>query len=94
LPAETEHELFRLAQEALNNVLKHVHARGVHVRLELASDYARLEVSDDGIGFEPAWAARDHGLERMRDVAVRLGGTLSVGTSIGTGTRVRATVPR
>jgi signal transduction histidine kinase len=94
LSAETEHELFRLAQEALNNVLKHAHARAVQVRLELASEYATLEVCDDGVGFEPSSATRDHGLERMRDVAARLGGTLSVESSIGRGTRVRAKVPR
>jgi signal transduction histidine kinase len=94
LAAETEHELFRLAQEALNNVLKHAHARTVQVRLELASAYATLEVCDDGGGFDTSSKNRDHGLDRMGDIAARLCGTLSVESSIGRGTRVRATVPR
>jgi signal transduction histidine kinase len=94
LAAEAEHELFRMAQEALNNVLKHAHARAASVRLELASDFATLEVSDDGIGFEPVSAPGDRGLERMRGAAAGLGGLLEVDSSIGGGTRVRAKVPR
>jgi signal transduction histidine kinase len=94
LSAEAEHELFRLAQEALNNVLKHAHARTVHVRLELASDYATLEVSDDGVGFELSSPTSDQGLQRMRGIALRLGGTLTVQSSSGNGTQVRVKVPR
>jgi signal transduction histidine kinase len=94
LSAETEHELFRLTQEALNNVLKHAHARAVQVRVELASDYATLEISDDGDGFEPSLATGGPGLQRMREVATRLGGLLWVETSVGSGTLVRATVLR
>ena len=92
--AEAEHELFRLAQEALNNVLKHARARAARVRLEFANDHITLEVADDGVGFEPALAIRDHGLDRMRDLAARLGGTVSIQSSIGSGTRVLAKVPR
>jgi len=75
-------------------VLKHARARAARVRLEFASDNITLEVSDDGVGFEPALAIRDHGLDRVRDVAARLGGTVSIQSSIGRGTRVLAKVPR
>jgi signal transduction histidine kinase len=90
-----EQELYRLVQEALNNVLKHAHASRVEVRLDLASNPATLEVCDDGAGFEPA--LRDgtgFGLRGMRERADRLRGQLAVESSPGAGTRVRISVPR
>jgi signal transduction histidine kinase len=95
LAPDKEQELFRLAQEALNNVLKHAHARHVRVCLELAADRGVLEVADDGVGFEPSLRGGDgFGLPGMRERAERLGGTLSVESSPGAGTRVRVQVPR
>jgi signal transduction histidine kinase len=95
LPPETEQELYRLAQEALNNVVKHAHARRVAVRLDVSTDRAVLEVADDGIGFEPALRGGDgFGLPGMRERAERLGGRLQVESAPGAGTRVRAEVPR
>jgi signal transduction histidine kinase len=95
LSPETEQELYRLAQEALNNVLKHAHARQVTVRLDVAGDRAILEVADDGVGFEPELRnGGGFGLHGMRERAERLGGTLEVESAPGTGTRVRAEVRR
>ena len=95
LAPEREQELFRVVQEALNNVLKHAHARHVRVRLELTSDCAVIEVADDGVGFEPAQHGADgYGLPGMRERAERLGGCLQIESAPGAGTRVRVEVPR
>jgi signal transduction histidine kinase len=95
LAPETEQELYRMAQEALNNVLKHAHARQVTVRLEVSKGRAVLEVADDGVGFEPSLQnTGGFGLPGMRERAERLGGTLQVESRPGQGTRVRVEVPR
>jgi signal transduction histidine kinase len=95
LEPETEQELYRLAQEALNNVLKHAHARHVAVRLDVSADRAILEVVDDGVGFEPSLRnGGGFGLPGMRERAERLGGTLQVESEPGGGTRVRMEVRR
>jgi signal transduction histidine kinase len=90
-----EQELYRVAQEALNNVLKHAHASRATVRLETCADRAVLEVTDDGVGFEAGLRGGDgYGLPGMRERAERLGGTLTVESAPGAGTRVRVEVPR
>ena len=95
LAPDKEQELLRVAQEALNNVLKHAHARRVQVCLELAPDRGVLEVADDGAGFEPSLrGGGGFGLAGMRERAERLGGTLDIESSPGAGTRVRVEVPR
>jgi signal transduction histidine kinase len=95
LAPDQEQELYRIAQEALNNVLKHARARHVRVRLDLTSDRAVVEVADDGVGFEPSQHAADgYGLPGMRERAERLGGTLHLESAPGAGTRVRVEAPR
>jgi signal transduction histidine kinase len=95
LAPETEQELFRLAQEALNNVLKHAHAHRVTVRLDVTDANATLEVADDGLGFEPALkGGAGFGLPGMRERAERVGGALEIESEPGGGTTVRVTVPR
>jgi signal transduction histidine kinase len=95
LRPETERELYRVAQEALNNVLKHAHASRVTVRLDAVDGHAALEVADDGVGFEPALrGGGGFGLPGMRERVERLGGSLRIESALGTGTRVRAEVPR
>jgi signal transduction histidine kinase len=94
MPVDQEQELYRLAQEALNNVLKHAHASRVQVRLDVAGNPALLEVCDDGAGFEPS--LRDgagFGVRGMRERAERLGGTLRIESAPGDGTRVLVSVP-
>jgi signal transduction histidine kinase len=95
LRPEQEQELYRLAQEALNNVLKHAHARQVRMRLAVAADRALLEVADDGVGFEPSLrGASGFGLPGMRERTERLGGTLTIESAPEAGTRLRVEVPR
>jgi signal transduction histidine kinase len=95
LSPDSEQELYRLVQEALNNVLKHAHAGRVRVRLGLAKSAATVEVADDGIGFEPSVRnAEGFGLRGMRERVERLGGTLRIDSSPGAGTCVHVEVPR
>jgi signal transduction histidine kinase len=95
LATEKEQEVYRLAQEALNNVLKHAHATRVSVRLAADGAGTLLEIADNGVGFEPSADGADgYGLPGMRERAERLGGTLEVESAPGKGTRVRVTIPQ
>jgi signal transduction histidine kinase len=88
--------LFRIAQEALNNVAKYAQARHVIVHLAREGEGLALEVSDDGIGIPPDAMRRpkSHGLLGMRERAALLGGTLKVERGVnGVGTCVQAWVP-
>ncbi|MBO0701518.1 MAG: sensor histidine kinase, partial [Candidatus Dormibacteraeota bacterium] len=96
LGRDLELGLFRIAQEALNNVEKHAEAGHVQVLLAFTRREARLEVADDGRGFDAGgdWTrAGSLGLLGMQERATLLGGQLAVVTSPGRGTRVVATLP-
>jgi len=95
LPPAVQAELHQIAQEALNNALKHAHARRVQVRLHLCEDATRLVVQDDGVGFEPAAAevGGGLGLPGMRERAHRIGGRLEIESAPGQGTSVLVVVP-
>ncbi len=96
LGRDLELGLFRIAQEALNNVDKHAEASHVSVRLSFTNREARLEVVDDGRGFNPAgdWTRSGSlGLLGMQERATLLGGHLAVVTAPGRGTRIVATLP-
>jgi PAS domain S-box-containing protein len=91
---EVEETLYRIAQEALHNVVKHAGAREVRVEVGRGPAGVRLRVSDDGRGFDPALVPDGHlGLAGMRSRAERLGGTLVVTASPGNGTVVDVVVP-
>jgi signal transduction histidine kinase len=88
--------LFRIAQEALNNVAKYAQARRVIVHLAREGEGLALEVDDDGVGIPPDAMRRpkSHGLLGMRERALLLGGSLTVERGInGVGTHVQAWVP-
>jgi signal transduction histidine kinase len=88
--------LFRITQEALNNVAKYARAKHVIVHLAREGEALALEVSDDGIGIAPDAMRRpkSHGLLGMRERALLLGGSLQVGRGVnGIGTSVHACVP-
>lgn len=95
LPAEVEFCLYRVAQEALNNIAKHAHAKRVAVRLELQPAEALLEVSDDGVGFDPATRSPSpsFGMIGMQERLREVGGSLAVESSPRQGTTLRARIP-
>jgi PAS domain S-box-containing protein len=91
--------LYRIAQEALANVVKHARARKVEVRLEEEGGQVVLRVSDDGCGFSLADAERlgdpwHLGLTAMRERAEMAGGACRIVSAPGAGTSVEARVPR
>jgi signal transduction histidine kinase len=96
--AGAEEELWRVAQEALSNALRHAEASGVTVTVE-ADGPGRgtvLSVADDGVGFDPearSIAARRLGLVSMRERIEAAGGRLEIVSAPGRGTIVRAWVP-
>ena len=84
-----EQELYRIAQEALNNVLKHAHATRAEVRLDASADVVCLQIQDNGTGFDPENAGLGgFGLRGMREHAAQLGGVLHVQSAPGEGTCV------
>ena len=94
LPLAVAEELYWIAQEALNNVVKHAQAQHVTLRLEFAPGQVCLEVRDDGIGFDPEQArqAGGLGLGSIEQRAQRIQGELAVISSPGQGACVRVTV--
>ncbi len=89
-------EVLKVANEAIGNALQHAEPTQIRVRLELDGSAARLQVSDDGRGFDLAATARSSrrlGLGSMRERAEALGGSLQVDTAIGAGTTVTLEVP-
>jgi signal transduction histidine kinase len=91
LQASEEQSLFRIAQEALNNILKHAHTSQAHIRLHLEEPFW-MEIEDHGQGFDLQQAQHSGrvGLASMSERASEIGWTLQVISSPGTGTRVRA----
>lgn len=96
LEPDLEASLFRIAQEALNNALRHAQPQRVAVRLQLRAPGAVLEVYDDGRGFDVAAVRRRSrrlGLTSMEERAAAVGGALAVESVPGAGTTVRVSVP-
>jgi signal transduction histidine kinase len=90
LPAAVEVAAYRIAQEALTNVVRHARAHTCEIRLTLADDL-RLDIQDDGIGMSPEQHA-GVGLRSMRERAVELGGTCAVANAAG-GAQVLVRLP-
>jgi signal transduction histidine kinase len=92
---ELEREVFRIAQEALQNALRHADAARLEVDLEAVDGRLRLTVRDDGVGFDPQASgirSRRLGLTSMEERAEAIGGTLAIESRVGEGTTVRLEV--
>jgi PAS domain S-box-containing protein len=89
LPLAAEEVLYRIAQEALHNVVKHAAARQVSVQVQRADGGVRLRVEDDGKGFDPTSVPDGHlGLAGMRARAERVGATFACQSKPGKGTSI------
>ncbi len=87
-------ELFRIAQEAVTNALKHAACRRIEITLTIVPTRIELTVQDDGNGIGSAPVTEGLGLRTMRYRAARIGTTVSVLPGEGVGTRVHLSVPR
>lgn len=88
LPAQTEAELLRLAQESITNVLKHAQAQTLAISLTHQDDALTLSIADNGRGFDPTSPSSGLGLLGMRERAARLSGELNIESQLGKGTKV------
>jgi len=88
-----ERELFRIAQEALNNVAKHSQATSASVSLIFDTGQVRLRIEDDGIGFDTFQSRAGLGLQNIRERAEGLGGQLAVESVPGKGTKITVEIP-
>jgi signal transduction histidine kinase len=102
LPATTEIALFRIAQEALNNTVKHAQAQSIRVDLHESQGQVRLVVADDGCGFAPLSSPSKGpyrmGMTTMRERAEAIGARLHIESGPGLGTQIvvelmRASLP-
>jgi signal transduction histidine kinase len=93
---EVETACFRIAQEALTNILRHAHANRVMIHLALIEDRLSLVVNDNGIGFDAdlrAPSAMTLGLQGMQERAVAVGGSIRIISRPSIGTEVNASFP-
>jgi signal transduction histidine kinase len=97
LAPATEVQLIRVVQEALSNVRKHAHANRASVHFERNGDSARVEIVDDGQGFDPSSPSRGQfpkfGLTSMRERVESLGGTFTLESAAARGTKVQIEFP-
>lgn len=97
LAPERQHELLRIAQEAVSNAVRHGHPGNVRILLEEEVRLWRLTVIDDGRGMTlmpELYASQGYGLNNMRERAQGLGGKFHIESRPGEGTRVIVTLPR
>ncbi|MCL5995287.1 MAG: histidine kinase [Chloroflexi bacterium] len=96
LPAEMETALYRIAQEALTNIVRHAHAQAASVLIERQNGAVRAIIEDDGFGFDQAAVARVErrlGLYGMRERAELLGGKMTIESEPGRGTSLFVEIP-
>lgn len=93
IPEQTRLAIYRIAEEALTNVIKHANANSVTISLTLSETYIYLQIRDEGSGFDASNQEEHLGLAVMLDYAEAAGGTCKIESEPGHGTQVVATLP-
>jgi signal transduction histidine kinase len=96
LAPEHEHELLRIAQEAVSNAVRHAQPHTVQIALGAETEFLRLSVTDDGCGMQEMpeqYAQQGFGLTNMRERAQAIGGEWQISSRPGAGTRIDVRVP-
>ena len=89
--------VYRVAQEAIRNIVRHARASQVHVLVVEDGDWLQLKIADDGQGFDPSLSTRRHGsvgLPLLAALVQERGGRLRVTSALGAGTTVTLRLPR
>jgi signal transduction histidine kinase len=95
IPPGSAYQLYNIARECLTNSIKHASARNIGISVRENNNTILLECSDDGAGFDATESnSKGHGLRGMKERAESLGGTLTVESSAGRGTRISVSVPK
>ena len=94
LPSNMEEGLYQIAREALNNIIKHSHAKNILIKVQQTHKSISMEIADDGIGFEPTNARQKGrlGLVNMKELAQSQGWQLYIKSSSGNGTQIKVEV--
>jgi PAS domain S-box-containing protein len=92
---EIEFALFRITQEAINNIIKYAKAPVAIIQYLIFDDLISLSIEDDGVGFDMSITAKNHnfGLNSMKNRAESLGGELTIDASPGKGTSIHVSIP-
>ena len=94
LPSDIEEGLYQITREALNNIIKHAHAKNILIRIQKEVEAVSVEISDDGVGFDPQTACRQGclGLTNMKERAQSQGWQLDIESSPGNGARIKVEI--
>ncbi|OYU82335.1 MAG: hypothetical protein CFE23_01050 [Flavobacterium sp. BFFFF1] len=90
---DTKVQLYRILQEALQNIVKYANAGKVMVSIGRRESMLRIIVRDDGVGFDPEQARKGLGLRNMRQRAQGIGGNMTITTALGAGTMLQFELP-
>jgi PAS domain S-box-containing protein len=94
LPVEKEVALYFIAQESLNNILRHARAKSVQIKLRRRKNNVIFEIIDDGCGFDPGGVnGGGLGLKNIRERASQIGAALEIASARGKGTRISLSIP-
>ncbi|NET38161.1 MAG: sensor histidine kinase [Cyanothece sp. SIO1E1] len=94
LPLQTNHQLYCVIKEGLENIRKHSQAQVIHLQGYASSDTVVLELEDDGIGFDLTKPSQGFGLRGMQERVQLIGGAMRLNSTLGQGTRIQIEVPR
>ena len=93
LPPDWEENLLRIGQEVLTNVLRHARASKFEARLAFEKEAVRLDLRDNGKGFEPARRHDGYGLQGMKERVEAMGGRLTIRSARNEGTAISIVLP-
>ena len=93
LPQEIIATVYRIVQEALTNMIKYSEATEVSISLQLVANYLKVEVKDNGAGFDPQENTTGFGIQGMRERATALGGKFNLFSLPGRGCQITTTIP-
>lgn len=93
MPDNMKLMLFRIAQEQVNNIVRHAHAGSIQIKLQADAEHVILTIADDGVGFDPHHLKKGLGFKNISSRAALFNGLVEIETSPGNGCSISVTVP-